>query len=77
MKRSVIDTKFGGPTDQEVLCSSAFRTPKEFQQYFRWAYREDPWLSYRDHGDLSSLMYGEAGECARVLLRLCCMTSSK
>ena len=67
MKRNVIDTKFGGPKDQEVLCSSDYRTPKNFQQYYRSGVKEDPWLSYLDHGT-SAMMYGEAGKCAYAFL---------
>ena len=67
MKRNVIDTKFGGPKDQEVLCSSDYKTPKSFQQYYRSGVKEDPWLSYLDHGT-SAMMYGEAGKCAYAFL---------
>ena len=69
MKRNVIDTKFGGPKDQEVLCSSDYKTPKNYKQYYRSGVKEDPWLSYLDHGT-SSMMYGEAGKCACALFRV-------
>ena len=70
MKRNVIDTKFGGPVDQEILCSSDYKTPKQYKQYYRSTHESDPWLSYLDHGT-SSMMYGEDGKCTYALLRLC------
>ena len=61
MKRSVIDSKFGGPTPKQILCSSDYNTSKLYKQYYRTGAGEDPWLSYLDHGT-SSMMYGEACE---------------
>ena len=76
MKRNVIDTKFGGPKDQEVLCSSDYKTPKNFQQYYRSTNQEDPWLSYLDHGT-SAMMYGEAGKCAYMRAVLCTISADR
>jgi len=59
MKRSVIDSKFGGPKAQQILCSSSYNTPRSHKQYYRNGASEDPWLSYLDHGT-SSMMYGES-----------------
>merc|ERR1719174_2519114 len=56
----MIDTKFGGPKDQQILCSSDYNTPKMFKQYYRNGANEDPWLSYKHHGT-ASMMYGENG----------------
>ena len=66
MKRNIIDTKFGGPKEQDILCSSDYKTPQKNLQYFRPGRNEDPWLSYLDQGT-SSIMYREAGKCA------CCL----
>merc|ERR1719201_3254322 len=60
VKRNMIDTKFGGPKDQQILCSSDYNTPKMFKQYYRNGANEDPWLSYKHHGT-ASMMYGENG----------------
>ena len=60
VKRNMIDTKFGGPKDQQILCSSDYNTPKKFRQYYRNGANEDPWLSYKHHGT-ESMMYGENG----------------
>ena len=59
IKRNMIDTKFGGPKNQQILCSSDYNTPKMYQQYYR-NNGEDPWLSYKHHGT-ASMMYGENG----------------
>ena len=70
MKRNVIDTKFGGPKDQEVLCSSDYNTPKMYKQYFRsTCCPEDPWLSYKHHGT-ASMMYGENGMFGYIIFLL-------
>ena len=68
VKRDMIDTKFGGPKDQQILCSSDYNTPKMFKQYYRNGANEDPWLSYKHHGT-ASMMYGENGMLAYIL---CC-----
>ena len=60
MKRSIIDSKFGGAKDQQILCSSDYSTPKTYRQYYRKQNKEDPWLSYKHHGT-ASMMYGENG----------------
>ena len=61
IKRNMIDTKFGGPKNQQILCSSDYNTPKMFEQYYRHGCcPEDPWLSYKHHGT-SSMMYRENG----------------
>jgi len=59
IKRSMIDSKFGGPKGQQVLCSCDYNTPKTYNQYYRSS-PEDPWMSYQHHGT-SSMMYGENG----------------
>ena len=66
MKRDVIDTKFGSSKAQEVLCSSDYKTAKQYLQYYRSNVDEDPWLSYLDHGE-SSMMYGENGKYVHTL----------
>ena len=60
VKRNIIDSPFGGPKPQEILCSNDYSTAKSYNQYYRSnCCPEDPWLSYHDHGT-SSMMYGEA-----------------
>ena len=59
VKRNIIDSPFGGPKPQEILCSNDYSTAKSYNQYYRTGNAEDPWLSYHDHGT-SSMMYGEA-----------------
>ena len=61
VKRNMIDTKFGGPKDQQILCSSDYNTPKMFKQYYRNGANEDPWLSYKHHDNIQTILYGEAG----------------
>ena len=70
VKRNMIDTKFGGPKDQQILCSSDYNTPKMFKQYYRNGANEDPWLSYKHHGT-ASMMYGENGMLAYILFYCC------
>ena len=70
VKRDMIDAKFGGPKDQQILCSSDYNTPKMFRQYYRNGANEDPWLSYKHHGT-ASMMYGENGMLSYILFCCC------
>ena len=63
VKRDIIDAPFDGLKAKEILCSSDNSTPKSYKQFYRSAYKEDPWLSYDDHGS-ASMMYGEDCEYA-------------
>ena len=68
IKRYIIDTKFGGPVPQEILCSSDYSTPANYNQYYRSnCCNEDPWLSYLHHST-ESMMYGENGNVS-----VCCL----
>ena len=68
IQRSIIDEIFGGPKPQQILCSSAYSTPRSYTQYFRSMDGYDPLLGYYDHGTsadyydyrgTSSMMYME------------------
>ena len=69
IKRDILDTKFGNKKAKQIVCSSKQKTSKSYKQIFRSSSKnkEDPWLSYTDYAD-SSMMYGENGKCASVVL---------
>ena len=61
MKRNALDTKFGGPKEQDILCSSESKASQKNLQYYRSDRIEDPSLSFLDQGK-SAMMYSEAGK---------------
>ena len=66
MKRDIIDAPFNVKA-KEILCSSEYATPKSYNQLYRSSRKEDPWLSYDDHGSATSMVYGE--DCKYAILK--------